>query len=207
MLSAMLRSKPFRQRFGLSALAPMLLGLALTFRVSAVPVARAQAPAPNAAPTTQTAPAPPAPATAASVAPALPAPGPPAPPPPQAGSPQPGDELPSLAPSPLLGSAPAAAPSETDPRALTDFRPHLAPYGEWVVHPNFGLVWVPRRDVVGDVARPDWLVCLRGVGAAGSGLRLVRRGFIFGLVRVFDALGVLSQRVRIPPPRRSLHRP
>jgi hypothetical protein len=54
----------------------------------------------------------------------------------------------------LLGSAPAAAPSETDPRALTDFRPHLDPYGYWVEHPNYGLVWVPRRDVVGDGFAP-----------------------------------------------------
>jgi hypothetical protein len=89
-----------------------------------------------------------------------PGPGSVAPPPnaPPAVSPQPGDELPSLAPSPLLeprsNAQPSSQPSETDPRALTEFRPTLDAYGSWVEHPSYGLVWAPRRDVVGDGFAP-----------------------------------------------------
>jgi len=61
----------------------------------------------------------------------------------------------SLAPSPLIQQQPAQAePSETDPRALTDFRPALDPYGHWIQHPSYGVVWVPRRDIVGDGFSP-----------------------------------------------------
>jgi len=79
-----------------------------------------------------------------------PAPPPPAPPP----APQPA-EMPSLAPSPLLeesappGPAPETIQTDTDPRALSDFRPTLDPYGYWVDHPTYGTVWVPHREVVG----------------------------------------------------------
>ena len=38
---------------------------------------------------------------------------------------------------------------ETDPSALTEFRPALDPYGVWVPHPTWGLVWVPKANVVG----------------------------------------------------------
>lgn len=85
----------------------------------------------------------------------------PAPPPPPAeGKPVPGDgrELPSLAPSPLLqdrgGQAQAPSqtqvdPQETNPRALTEFRSQLDPYGTWVQHPTYGTIWVPSPSVVG----------------------------------------------------------
>jgi hypothetical protein len=39
--------------------------------------------------------------------------------------------------------------NETDPTALTEFRPALDPYGVWVQHPTWGLVWVPNSSVVG----------------------------------------------------------
>lgn len=65
-------------------------------------------------------------------------------------------EMQSLEPSPLLEDSrarPAPEPAETyeerDPRALTDFRPTLDPYGTWENHPRYGTVWIPRRDVVG----------------------------------------------------------
>lgn len=64
-------------------------------------------------------------------------------------------EMPSLAPSPLLeeGGAPYAPPetieTDADPRALSDFRPTLDPYGYWTDHPNYGTVWIPHREVVG----------------------------------------------------------
>ena len=38
---------------------------------------------------------------------------------------------------------------ETDPRAITEFRPTLDPYGAWVNDERYGTVWVPNRDVVG----------------------------------------------------------
>lgn len=75
-----------------------------------------------------------------------------------------GAELPSLAPSPLLSerehssppvqSASVEANSETDPRALTAFRPTLDPYGSWMQHPTYGTVWVPSREVVGSGFAP-----------------------------------------------------
>jgi hypothetical protein len=99
----------------------------------------------------------PAPAAAAAGSSAS-APGPTAPQPaapPAAVAPGTDTELPSLAPSPLLDqNTSSAQPSETDPRALTEFRPTLDAYGGWVEHPNYGLVWVPRRDIVGDGFAP-----------------------------------------------------
>ena len=85
---------------------------------------------------------------------------PPQPPPAPQGNPTPGDgrDLPSLAPSPLLqdrgGQSQAASqtapdPEETNPRALTEFRSQLDPYGSWVQHPTYGTVWVPSATVVG----------------------------------------------------------
>jgi hypothetical protein len=84
------------------------------------------------------------------------------PPPPAANdSPRPGDgsQLPSLAPSPLLQGRARSAPEpvdaeDRDPRALSDFRPTLDPYGTWVQHPTYGTVWVPRADVVGSSFAP-----------------------------------------------------
>lgn len=43
---------------------------------------------------------------------------------------------------------------DADPRALSDFRPYLDPYGEWYQVARFGLLWVPSRDVVGDDFAP-----------------------------------------------------
>ncbi len=44
--------------------------------------------------------------------------------------------------------------SDTDPDALSDFRPTLDPYGTWVEDPNYGTVWVPSASVVGDDFAP-----------------------------------------------------
>jgi len=38
---------------------------------------------------------------------------------------------------------------DTDPAALQDFYPLLAPYGTWVTDPNYGTVWVPDPGAVG----------------------------------------------------------
>lgn len=91
----------------------------------------------------------PAPAGTASAPAPTPAPAP-------AEGPAPGSELPSLPPSPLLEPQ-AQTPAEPvevdagdrDPRALSDFRPALDPYGYWMQHPTYGTVWVPNRAVVG----------------------------------------------------------
>ena len=63
---------------------------------------------------------------------------------------------PSAAPRPQVPNAPSAqAPAqqdnvpETDPRAMTEFRSSLDPYGTWVNDAAYGTVWVPNRDVVG----------------------------------------------------------
>jgi hypothetical protein len=67
---------------------------------------------------------------------------------------------------PVVGDpAPAPAPTsdvpDTDPSALTTFRPALDPYGAWVTDSRYGTVWVPNRDVVGPdfapyVSRGHW---------------------------------------------------
>ncbi len=44
--------------------------------------------------------------------------------------------------------------SDTDPSALTDFRPTLDPYGAWVKDPTYGLVWVPSTRYVGSGFAP-----------------------------------------------------
>jgi hypothetical protein len=43
---------------------------------------------------------------------------------------------------------------ESQRRALSEFSPHLAPYGYWVDDPFYGRVWVPHRTVVGAGFRP-----------------------------------------------------
>lgn len=58
-------------------------------------------------------------------------------------------------------AAPQAAVADTDPSALTTFRPALDPYGAWVTDSRYGTVWVPNRDVVGAdfapyVSRGHW---------------------------------------------------
>jgi hypothetical protein len=58
---------------------------------------------------------------------------------------------------PPESAAPAPAPSapageqyiDTDPSALTDFRPALDPHGRWVNDPTYGVVWVPNESEVG----------------------------------------------------------
>ena len=154
MLSIML---PHRSpRYFLSALgtASRLLGFALgvTLMAAAAPAVAQGGPVPTA---TVVTPAPTATPPAAGPASGGVAPAPVAPP---AIAPAPGTELPSLAPSPLLepgsNAQPSSEPSETDARALTEFRPTLDAYGGWVEHPSYGLVWVPRRDVVGEGFAP-----------------------------------------------------
>jgi len=39
-------------------------------------------------------------------------------------------------------------------RAVREFSPHLAAYGQWVDDPHYGRVWVPARSVVGVEFRP-----------------------------------------------------
>jgi hypothetical protein len=57
-----------------------------------------------------------------------------------------------VAPAEAPGSAPAAPGDQyidTDPSALTDFRPELDPHGRWVNDPTYGVVWVPNESTVG----------------------------------------------------------
>jgi hypothetical protein len=44
--------------------------------------------------------------------------------------------------------------ADADPSALTDFRSALDPYGSWNEDPNYGTVWVPSSDVVGQDFTP-----------------------------------------------------
>ncbi len=68
-------------------------------------------------------------------------------------------------PEPSAPAVPASAPptevQDTDPSALTTFRPALDPYGAWVADSSYGTVWVPNREVVGAdfapyVSRGHW---------------------------------------------------
>jgi hypothetical protein len=43
---------------------------------------------------------------------------------------------------------------ETDPRAITEFRSQLDPYGTWVDDEKHGTVWIPNPDVVGADFKP-----------------------------------------------------
>jgi len=65
--------------------------------------------------------------------------------------PAPGPQAPSNAPPAPGPQAPAQPDNvpETDPRAMTEFRSTLDPYGTWVNDEKYGTVWVPNRDVVG----------------------------------------------------------
>jgi hypothetical protein len=45
--------------------------------------------------------------------------------------------------------ADSAQYSDTDPSALTDFKPALDPYGTWEDVPNYGTVWIPSESEVG----------------------------------------------------------
>jgi hypothetical protein len=44
--------------------------------------------------------------------------------------------------------------ADSQRRAVSEFSPHLAPYGYWVDDPYYGRVWVPSRGVVGGEFRP-----------------------------------------------------
>jgi hypothetical protein len=44
--------------------------------------------------------------------------------------------------------------ADTDPGALTDFRPALDPYGSWADDPSYGTVWTPNPDDVGPGFQP-----------------------------------------------------
>jgi hypothetical protein len=63
-----------------------------------------------------------------------------------------------LEPSPLLEKDPPPAAEDEaldrDPRALTYWNGHLAPYGVWVDDPSYGRVWVPHSHVVGSDFAP-----------------------------------------------------
>ncbi|HEY3819892.1 MAG TPA: DUF6600 domain-containing protein [Polyangiaceae bacterium] len=44
--------------------------------------------------------------------------------------------------------------ADTDPSALTDFRPALDPYGTWTDDPSYGTVWTPDPAQVGPTFQP-----------------------------------------------------
>ena len=44
--------------------------------------------------------------------------------------------------------------ADSQRRAVSEFSPHLEPYGYWVDDPYYGRVWVPSRGVVGGEFRP-----------------------------------------------------
>jgi hypothetical protein len=44
--------------------------------------------------------------------------------------------------------------ADTDPSALTDFRPALDPYGTWAEDPTYGTVWTPSAEQVGAGFQP-----------------------------------------------------
>lgn len=72
----------------------------------------------------------------------------------------PARETPQPAPPPRQVSEQVPV-DDTDPSALTTFRPALDPYGAWVADPTYGTVWVPNRAVVGEdfapyVSRGHW---------------------------------------------------
>jgi len=75
------------------------------------------------------------------------------------GPPEPSQFPPTLA----APAAPLASQTveDTDPSALTTFRPTLDPYGRWVSDSRYGTVWVPHREAVGEgfepyVSRGHW---------------------------------------------------
>jgi hypothetical protein len=89
------------------------------------------------------------------------------PPPDDAAPSAPGDEAPAPPDGDSQVSEPTAPPPsapgpqgadanipETDPRALTEFRPTLDPYGTWQDDARYGTVWVPNADAVGSDFAP-----------------------------------------------------
>ena len=102
----------------------------------------------SAGPAPQTAPASAPPAPAAAAAAAAPA----------AADPYASPSAPPAGPQVPYGASPPPGPAapaqpdnvpETDPRAISEFRSTLDPYGTWVNDDKYGTVWVPNRDVVG----------------------------------------------------------
>ncbi len=66
----------------------------------------------------------------------------------------PSEEAPAQDDSPAPPESAPAPPSEpdyadADPSALSDFRPALDGYGQWLEDPTYGQVWVPYSTVVG----------------------------------------------------------
>jgi hypothetical protein len=64
---------------------------------------------------------------------------------------------PPLEPSPLLEDKTPDVQDDADdrdPRALTEFRGELDPYGAWEDDPSYGRVWVPHAHVVGTSFQP-----------------------------------------------------
>jgi hypothetical protein len=55
------------------------------------------------------------------------------------------------APAPAPAAPPASTETfeDTDPSAISDFKPVLDQHGIWVDDPNYGTVWVPAREEVG----------------------------------------------------------
>ncbi len=64
------------------------------------------------------------------------------------------NELPTAPPPQAPQQGPQDNVPETDPRALSEFRPTLDPYGTWVDDEKYGTVWVPNRDAVGEDFAP-----------------------------------------------------
>jgi len=94
----------------------------------------------------------PVPVSAAPNAPQAPAAAPP-PSNPGASTPAPPESAPADGAAPA-GTTGSTDVSDRDPRALSDFRPQLDPYGQWVEDPKYGTVWVPDRTVVGESFSP-----------------------------------------------------
>ncbi len=64
-----------------------------------------------------------------------------------------GDEVP-IGVEPAAANAEPAEYQETDPAALTDFRPVLEPYGTWDDDATYGTVWYPAQAQVGSDFTP-----------------------------------------------------
>lgn len=76
------------------------------------------------------------------------------PPPAAQSAPDPSTTAPPPSGAGQPGTTTATEVSDNDPRALSDFKPQLDPYGKWVEDPKYGLVWVPDRAVVGEGFSP-----------------------------------------------------
>lgn len=81
-----------------------------------------------------------------------------APPPPSDTTPPPGPTPRGLASvrhaSTQAGASGSIDAEDANPDAVQRWRPSLAPYGQWVDDPNYGLIWVPDRGTVGEHFAP-----------------------------------------------------